>query len=175
MHDKIIIKKYHEDLWSKSEVQEYITNYFDKMIENGYTLSPEAQGGIVLTTPIDDMGFILLNPLFKELVEWVQEEIKKAYYEFYGPELKNFYLGRVWSNKMYKNSNGAWHSHDGNEVVAVFYLNVPKNGAYLITETENVITTNGDLVLHTGTMPHAVSTHNSDEPRISFIFEGLMV
>ena len=175
MNDVIIIKKYYEDLWLNLEVQEYINNHFDKMTEKGYQVSPEGTGLVLTTSHQNDMGVILNSDLFQDLILWIKEQVKQAYPKLYDREINDVYFMKVWSNKMYKQSSGDWHVHGNADIVGIFYLNVPENGAYLITETQNVITTNGDLVIHRGDLNHAVSEHKSDEPRIVLVFDMIGV
>lgn len=175
MSHQIKVVKYKEDVWNTNEkVRNYINNYFESEVVKNIEKSPEANG-VALSTAGLPGNWILESDELKPLVSWIVDEIKKAYVDFYNQEVDDINFVRVWSNKMYENSSGAWHTHYSADVVGIFYLNVPDNGAYLITETENIMTTNGDLVMHKGDLPHSVSEHKSDEPRIVLVFDTIGV
>ena len=169
--EKIIIKKYHEDIWKNNKnIQKIFNDYFDqeeiKRIDQSFQST-----GMALSTVGLNNSWILNNDDLGPLIQWIDQEIHNAAEEFFQKQYKNIYWSRVWSNKMYKNSSVKWHVHGGADLVAVFYLNVPDNGAKLITKNSEFVTQTGDLVIHEGFLEHSVSEHLVEEPRIVIIFE----
>jgi hypothetical protein len=96
-------------------------------------------------------------------------------------------FNRAWANKIFKNCSGVCHVHNGpNDGTAIFYFSVPDDGSNLIVLkhpidgvvkechkdiSKYIKVETGDLVIHKQDVPHAVSEHMSDLPRICFVFD----
>ena len=92
---------------------------------------------------------------------------------------------------MFKDSEGRCHTHSNNPLhgVAIFYLSAPLGSSDLVLINNGVSNTAindyyntdcfylkvqpGDLVLHSGSQPHATSKHKSKDPRICFVYNFL--
>ena len=145
--------------------------------------------GNVLTSVGNDYSDIVNMPGASKLVDWITERLLVA-----NPKATGVTYTKSWCNKMMKHSEGLVHAHYNPELskqpdfVAIFYYQVPEDGANLLfvdggefnthyyEYDESKITTiysrTGRLVIHSPKIPHAVSVHNSDIPRICLVFEG---
>lgn len=104
------------------------------------------------------------------------------------PIAQGFTTPRVWANRMSKDCEGKCHIHEVDvDGVAIFYQNIPINSGDLVfvrggttyssfkdyddddLQYQNVRA--GDLLIHDRTLPHAITTHCSDEHRVCFIIE----
>jgi hypothetical protein len=147
--------------------------------------------GEVLTSAGNDYSDILTLPGAKPLVDWVTSKLKES-----APEGKSIGYCKSWANKMFYGSQGLVHAHTHPDFknyhvdfVAIFYVNIPKDGGQLVfvdggefnkkyTEYDSSKLTvmeceSGDLIIHTPTIPHAITTHNSHVPRLCLVFEGI--
>lgn len=122
-----------------------------------------------------------INPL----LDYISQIILKKFYN--GIKDKKIDYHGIWMNKMYKNCSVICHTHDRNsDGTAIFYFNVPKNGSKLIILKDNIQSAvtekhkdichylevkSGDLIIHQNDLPHAVSKHMSNDPRICFVFD----
>ena len=121
------------------------------------------------------------------LVKWVEEKILESA-EPLGFTSNKIKFGRTWVNMMFEGCEGACHDHtDADSGVAIFYANVPANSSDIVFidgGTNNthirdyspekcfpIKLNSGDLIIHDPLLPHAVSKHNNQEPRICLIFE----
>lgn len=117
------------------------------------------------------------------LLSYISNIIKKY---FYKENVEMLRYDDLWMNLTYKNSSGKCHTHMGkNDGTAIFYFNVPENGSKLIILKEdigsrlvnekdqsisyNLTVKSGDLVIHSKDVPHAVSKHMSENPRLCLI------
>jgi len=139
-------------------------------------------------------------PGTNNLIEWIKSESSKAYKLFYGEDIDEIVIERSWMNKMEYGSQGRCHNHlavDNHkndrynlgktpDLVAIFYVNNPKDGAELIlikdavhgkfsfdfpdTDRDHIKINSGDLIIHKPDLWHAVGVHNSKDSRICFVF-----
>jgi hypothetical protein len=124
-----------------------------------------------------------INPL----IDYISASILKGFYGDFDCNKKILY-DRMWINKMYKNCSAICHVHNGdyNDGSAIFYYNVPKNGSKLIILKNDIggevkkchekisyhiLVETGDLIIHKKEVPHAVSKHMNNIPRICFVFD----
>lgn len=175
MPEKVYIKKrYHTDIWNINQnLQTIINPYFEK--KNIKINKIEQANGPLSSTANDEdsQDWILDIEELKDLIKWIEKEILKATEFFYKREYKYIYTGRIFMNKMNKNSSAKWHHHTVNGLIGIFYLNAPKNSAKLLTKNEDIIVETGDLIIHKPNLKHAVSEHLIEEPRISLIYEAI--
>lgn len=148
--------------------------------------SPEKNGKGYSTCGFDSRLITSLSdidPLF--------QYISKFVLKYHNSENKKILYTRIWANKIFKNCSGKCHVHNGeNDGTAIFYYKCPINGSKLIVLSENIEglvldehkdisfyleVETGDLVLHDKNVPHAISKHMSDEPRICFIFDYKLI
>lgn len=133
-------------------------------------------------------------------LNWIKEQIKLAATNLGFENVQPPKLTIDWMNLMTKGSVGTSHSHhDDSELdtfrklVAIFYLQAPENSAKLVVidnlkdytnefrgispsdipkeELFHIGVISGDLVIHKVAVPHAVSEHLSDTPRICVVME----
>ncbi len=152
------------------------------------TLSREQIGQALTTVGNPDLHIANL-PGIERLVEWISDQLQQVAVEL-GLSKTGFVMPRAWTNRMFKGCEGRCHVHqypaDG---VAIFYYQVPEDSANLVVIDGGVSGSEyhdypenrkhfisphaGQLVIHSIDTPHAVSRHNSDDPRTCFIFEFL--
>jgi hypothetical protein len=149
--------------------------------------------GQVLTSVGNEYSDIVTLPGARDLVRWITQKLLEC-----NKEAKGLHYTKSWCNKMFRGSQGLVHAHvhpdykdPSVDFVAIFYLHIPENGAQLIivdggkfntkydeydeTQRKVIHSETGDLLIHSPQLPHAVSIHNSDTPRICFVFEGRYV
>lgn len=149
--------------------------------------------GETLTSVGNEYSDIVTMPGASKLVEWIRQRILET-----NPKAKNLIFAKSWANKMFKGSQGLIHAHTHPDFklrvpdfVAIFYINIPTNGSQLIfvkdgkfntrygeypeSQTKEMYSETGDLLIHAPQLPHAVTIHNSDEPRLCLVFEGYFV
>jgi len=165
-----------------------LSNSVEMMYKNpGINKSVDEQKGNALTTIGTDVNFIEL-PGMKNLIDWVLSQIELVPKEL-GMSKTHCFIRRVWSNRMFKDCEGRCHIHSiiGINGIAIFYYQVPEDSAQLVlinggmpgTEYHSypekkkhyIKPVEGQLIIHPPNIPHAVSRHNSDDPRTCFVFE----
>ena len=145
----------------------------------------EQNGKIVSTIGLGSEYVINLQDIFP-LLTFISSIILKV---IYGDEntSQKIYYRRMWMNKMYKDCSVKCHDHLGmSDGTAIFYYEVPVDGGELIilknsidedisSEHDDIAhymkVETGDLIIHRCDVPHAISKHMSNNPRISFIFD----
>ncbi len=181
---KVSLYLYNDDFLKKD-----IENTFNsKFVLNNGIFSSEIIGKGYSTCGLGSVfvtGLTNIDPLLNHISQIILKE-------FYNNTKNSKILyTRMWMNKIYKNCSGKCHTHEGdNDGTAIFYFNVPDNGSKLIilknkidsdvTEKHKDIShyvdvKTGDLILHRKNVPHAVSEHMSDDPRICFIFDFKLI
>jgi hypothetical protein len=145
-----------------------------------------SQIGRALTTVDIDLHIANL-PGMERLIDWIGKELKLVANEL-GVTKTRYIMPRSWTNRMFKDCEGRCHTHpmqaDG---VAIFYYQVPKDSANLVlidggvngaehheypeNKKHFIVPSEGQLIIHSPKVPHAVSRHNSNDPRTCFIFE----
>jgi len=146
--------------------------------------------GEVLTSVGNEWSDLITMPGTTGLIQWITKELLKL-----NPDAKSLKYSKSWCNKMFKGSEGLVHAHTypmfGDrkpDFVAIFYVQAETDCANLVfvdggifnshyyDYDESKITTvysrTGRLVIHSPNIPHAVTIHNSDIPRICLVFEG---
>jgi hypothetical protein len=149
--------------------------------------SVEEQKGNALTTIGTEINLLEL-PGMKDLVNWMLSQVELVAKEL-GILNTQCYIGRLWSNRMFKGCESLCHLHMVPNIngVGIFYYQVPKDSAQLVLINGGIPGTEfhhypknkqhyikpveGQLIIHPPNIPHAVSTHNSDDPRTCFVFE----
>jgi hypothetical protein len=134
----------------------------------------------------------------EELLGWIKEKAIPVAPALGFDECKSADLTIDWMNVMYRNSFGNCHTHDDiyethttKKVVTIFYLQAPENSSDLLVvkntkdystmgvspftipddEIFPIKVKTGDLLIHTVDLPHAVSKHNTDVPRLCLVME----
>jgi hypothetical protein len=148
--------------------------------------------GEVLTSAGNEYSDVLTLPGAKGLVDWITSKVQEN-----SPQKSVLYI-KSWANKMFYGSQGLVHAHTHpdfknyeSDFVAIFYIHIPKDSAQLVfveggefnkkyTDYDKTKLTimeceSGDLIIHSPTTPHAVTTHNSHTPRLCVVFEGKYV
>jgi hypothetical protein len=172
-------------LYNDSLLKEDINNTFSKkrVLENGDKIE-EILGKGYSTCGLGKHYVTNLRNI-DPLLNYISQIILKEFYA--NIRGKKILYHRIWMNKIYKNCSGKCHTHEGyNDGTAIFYFNVPKNGSKLIILKENIQSVvteehkdisnyievkSGDLIIHPKNLPHAVSKHMSNDPRVCFIFD----
>jgi hypothetical protein len=149
--------------------------------------SVEEQKGDALTTVGTNINLIEI-PGMKDLVNWILTQVELVTQEL-GMVNTPCYIRRIWSNRMFKDCESLCHLHMVPNIngVGIFYYKVPEDSAQLVLINGGVPGTEphhypekrkhyikpveGQLIIHPPNIPHAVSRHNSDDPRTCFVFE----
>ena len=133
-----------------------------------------------------------------QLLKWIKQKISIVAPVLGFHNSQSVDLTIDWMNVMYKGSFGNCHTHHdicevnpGRNLVAIFYLSAPKNSSDLLIlkntkdysargispatippdEIFSVAITTGDLIIHKVDLPHAVSEHLSNDPRLCLVME----
>ena len=153
----------------------------------------ERNGKAKTTSHVDDGKFILSMPGFNKLYSQISQVLMKTKILFNRENCSRILYTRIWANEMFKNSSGKVHVHQGdNDGVAIFYYKAPKHSSHFVVVDEEkflqdsrdhvnineyemcdlsyIKVNEGDLIVHSLSLPHGVSEHLSDETRICFIF-----
>ena len=160
----------------------------DTLLETTYANSttPSERIGKAVSTVGSDFNILHL-PEIRNLAEWIVSQIMTID-EFRSKNSNTFDFTRHWANRIYKDCNGLCHTHPKQaDAVAIFYLDVPEGGSDLVIinngkedsnyleygekDRHDINVESGTLIIHKPDVPHAVSIHNSTDPRTCLIFE----
>ena len=159
----------------------YSENYKKIMEENLIESRGIVHSTISLSNREINLDFFYFHPVF----DYIDFAIKTYFFTKFEQKVKILY-SEMWVNKMFKNSSVNCHRHNPlYDYVGIFYYKVPPNSGDLIILKEHIYgvfkeknkdisyfmkINTGDLIIHPTNVPHAVSEHLNDDPRISFIF-----
>ena len=180
---------YDESLYRSTEILENLERIFNSLDESKILENQIGRGVSTFNYPQHRM--LDINGI-EPLKKWMTERILEVA-DFYGhPGASTIEVYRSFANKMWPGSSGNIHAH-GKEGhgVALFYFQQPKNGSDLVLVNNSFTgdtldnhpaedlyymnVTQGDLVIHDTTLPHGVSLHKGDSPRIVLVFEYIYV
>jgi hypothetical protein len=142
------------------------------------------QEGSALTTSGMNSEIVLSMPGVENLISWIEKSLVDTSSNFANDKVKGVRFTRAWMNKMFKGCSGKIHTHWNPEkkesgVVSIFYFDVPENGSKLLVHLDGneqeIEVHTGDLIMHDDKLPHSVSEHKNDKPRICIIFESVYV
>lgn len=157
--------------------------------EHAKRTDPSERQGTALSTVGSEFNVLHMSQTHN-LISWIISQIMTIE-EYKSKNSNAFDFTRHWANRIFKDCSGLCHTHPSNaDGVAIFYLNVPDNGSELViidkgnehskyldytTEQRHHINVNsGTLIIHKPNVPHAVSIHNSEDPRTCLIFEFII-
>jgi hypothetical protein len=177
-------------LYHNEELIQSINMVFQSpyVINRDRKINTDSHKGEGLTTvgqpyPITDL------PGIDNLIKWIDIELLKFKNELgIAKEKNNVYYKKSWANQLKKSGYGLCHKHlTQPDVVAIFYVDVPKNSSDLIfvkngkdyEELKNINEEDihtiqpieGELIIHSPNLWHAVGMHNNDLPRNVFVFD----
>jgi hypothetical protein len=177
-------------LYHNEELIQSINMVFQSpyVINRDRKINTDSHKGEGLTTvgqpyPITDL------PGIDNLIKWIDIELLKFKNELgIAKEKNNVYYKKSWANQLKKGGYGLCHKHlTQPDVVAIFYVDVPKNSSDLIfvkngkdyeelknINEEDIYTIQpieGELIIHSPNLWHAVGMHNNDLPRNVFVFD----
>jgi len=149
-----------------------------------------SQIGEALTSVGIDLHIAKL-PGMERLMEWIGTQLQLVA-DDRGIKKPRYVMPRAWTNRMLKDCEGRCHTHpEQADGVVIFYYQVPKNSAELVlidggvngsehheypgNKKHFIVPSEGQLIIHPPGVPHAVSRHNSDDPRTCFIFEFVFI
>lgn len=135
-------------------------------------------------------GYILNQPMFGELKQWIMQNIKEYVATVYGNENLDVYITQSWSNYTEPNEYHHKHTHPNSFISGVFYINAIKGEDMIKFSREKIPTFHilpsvnnnynsndvcilietGDLVLFPSSFQHEVPKTISKETRISIAF-----
>jgi len=126
-----------------------------------------------------------ISPLFEYISYFIIENFSL------GSKKEKILYTRIWSNKIYRDCSGRCHTHGGiNDGSAIFYYKCPDNSSDLIilknkidglvkdehkNISKHIKVESGDLIIHDKNVPHAISKHMNDDPRICFVFDFKLI
>ena len=150
--------------------------------------NPDERQGSAISTVGAEHNLLHYNETHT-LAQWVISQIMEID-EYKSKNSSTFDFTRHWANRIYKDCSGLCHTHVGNpnpDAVAIFYLDVPLDGSNLVIinngqedsnyldydekDRHHINVESGTLIIHKPDVPHAVSIHNSTDPRTCLIFE----
>jgi hypothetical protein len=174
------------ELYDSKSLNEDIDDLFNtEFIKTIGSISPEQRGIGYSTCHLENNSSVTNLTDISLLIDYITGIIVENFYQ--NPNQQIFYP-RIWINKIFKHCSGTCHIHSDSDVdgVVIFYYSSPKNSSKLIVLKDNIEgevreehfnishfidVSTGDLLIHKNDVPHAVSEHLNDEPRICFIFE----
>lgn len=166
-----------------------------KRREQGLAI-PNKVGHLESSTYVTLKNLLPLNLRGGEaLKEWIRQTLLKNANHFVDFEPNDVLLDNSWANIMYKGSSVTLHVHDANNSCAsIMYVDCPNNGGQLGFVREDIIDSNklhlsdytdsqkfifnnqnGDLIIYPNNLPHGVTTHMSDSPRICIVIDAKYV
>jgi hypothetical protein len=171
-------------IYQSDELKNTIESIY-KLPEIAGVVDPSQKGQAL--TSVQTRSHLARVPGIQPLMKWITGQILEAAKEL-NLSGKQLAYPRGWTNRMFKDCEGRCHTHplqaDG---VVIFYYEVPENSAELVLidggtngseyhdypaeRKHHIVPSTGQLLIHHPSIPHAVSRHNSDEPRTCFIFE----
>lgn len=176
-----------DELIYKDTALNQAVNLLLSTVEAKDTDPEERQGSAVSTVGAEHN--LLHYSETHNLANWVISQIMDID-EFKSKNSNTFDFTRHWANRIYKDCSGLCHTHTGNpdpDAVAIFYLDVPNDSSDLVVinngkensnyldydeeDRHHINVQSGTLIIHKPDVPHAVSIHNSTEPRTCLIFE----
>lgn len=175
----------HEIYYINEELSDKLSKTFACPMLKTYQVR-EQRGNVITTCNLPQFNVSALN--IQDLIDWIKERILECSTLLWNGEASDVKFTLMWANQMLQGSEGVCHTHkrkiDG---VAIFYQSVPQQSGDLVfirngqqgTSYKNYSeidlcyqnVESGLLVIHDKSLPHAISTHMSSDPRISFIFE----
>jgi uncharacterized protein (TIGR02466 family) len=175
-------------LYKNETLKNSVNILFDKYnIKN--TVVPESPYSTTLTTSGLSSDHLLELSGFQPLLIWITQSLIKYQSDLGYTNKSRIHYERMWANKMIYGSSGFCHVHDlqnDSGAVAIFYFSVPKNSSKLVLIENGVEGSSvedykkeqlffidvkeGTLVIHPKDVPHAVTKHESENPRICFVF-----
>jgi hypothetical protein len=175
----------HEDFYKDEKIRNGLTRLFGCPMLKTYQV-PEQRGHVVTTCNLPNLSLSTLN--IQHLIDWIEERILECSSFLWNRQASKVIITMMWANQMLLGSEGICHTHKRNiDGVAIFYQSVPehsgdlafiRNGLqgtsynnYMDNDCKFQNIKSGDLIVHHKSLPHAISTHMSTDPRISFIFE----
>jgi hypothetical protein len=154
-------------------------------------------GGMLWSTFETPANSFFSFPETDTLLIWIKSKIKQLAPNF-GFTGESIDVTIDWMNVMYKGSFGNCHTHDDEsepdttrKLVAIFYLQSPENSSDLLVvkktkdyssmgvspftipedEIYPIKVKTGDLIIHKVDLPHAMSKHMNDIPRLVVVME----
>lgn len=157
---------------------------------------PNKVGHLESSTYVNLKNLLPLNQRGGEdLKEWIRKTLLKNANHFVNFIPTDVDLDNSWANIMYKGSSVKIHVHDSdNSCASILYIDCPKDCAKLgfvaeeildnqklhlsdYTEPQKFIFDNqpGDFIMYPNDLPHGVTMHMSDSPRICIVIDAKYV
>ena len=128
----------------------------------------------------------------QDLLSWITESILEVAVHFKKPNAASVKFTEAWTNRMFENCSNGCHLHrPGIDGVAIFYYEVPLDGAsdlvlvkngknetdlntYPKEDQFNIKVNTRDLIIHHRNIPHAMNRHRSKDPRTCLVFNFVL-
>lgn len=187
------------EAWIQSVIQVFDDPRTQDNVDCARDLDVTAKGHCYSTFGVPVMSFFSL-PGTDKILTWVKQQIVDVAPELGFDNVKSAELTIDWMNIMTKGAFANVHTHydegeDGapRKLVAILYLQAPENSSKLIVvdnrkdysgqargesitdipvdQQFEISVTTGDLLIHKVAVPHGVSEHFNDTPRLCLVME----
>jgi hypothetical protein len=174
-----------EHIVNDKEFNEHLTDVLNMHV-GGY--SPEAgdTGEYVSTSNDDSVIFKIDNRQY--IMNWLRKVVSD-YCLKKGIRAEKLQINRSWCNRIQRNTKGKPHTHGGPDTqkVVILYYEVPENSSKFVFINSNeqldsydeykykdlhfLTVKPGMAIMHDAEVVHAITEHQSDEPRTVFVFD----
>jgi hypothetical protein len=174
-----------EHIVNDKEFNEHLTNVLNDH-KGGYCPEAGDTGEYISTASDNSILFKIDNRQY--IMNWLQKVVSD-YCSEKGIYIEKLHLNRSWCNRIYRNTKGAPHKHiDPNtDKVVILYYEAPENSSKFVFINSNerlnsydeykykdlhfLTVKPGMAIMHDSQTMHAITEHNSDEPRTVFVFD----
>jgi hypothetical protein len=174
-----------EHIVNDKEFNGHLTNVLNQYVD---IISPEAGDSGEYITTAHDSSIIHRIDIRKHIENWLRKVVVD-YCKEKKITISDIEVIRSWSNRIHRGVGGKPHRHNGPETdkVVILYYEVPKGSSdFVIIDSKEELQSYelydkeklhflpvrpGMAIMHDTDVLHAVTEHNSDEPRTVFVFD----
>jgi hypothetical protein len=174
-----------EHIVNDKEFNEHLTNVLNRH-ENSYCPEAGDSGEYISTWNDNSLFFEIDNRQY--IMNWLQKVVSD-YCSEKSVHVESVEINRSWCNRIKRNTKGKPHTHGGPDTqkVVILYYQVPENSSkfvfinskeqlesydeYKYKDLHFLPVHPGMAIVHDADVLHAITEHNSDEPRTVFVFD----
>jgi hypothetical protein len=167
------------------EFNDNLTNVLNEYVD---VVSPEAGDSGNYITTAHDHTIIHRIDIHKHIENWLRNVVND-YCKDSNISIKSIEMHRAWCNRIYRNVKGKPHRHNGvdtQKVVILYYEASKGSSDFVVIDSKEELNSYdmydkerlyflpvrpGMAIVHDADILHAVTEHNSDEPRTAFVFD----